>query len=182
MVVQISDLDRQRMDQVTSGVEGNKSEQMRRLAAAGYSRADIARYLGVRYQFVRNVLVAAEQAAEAVESTTSGGTECDSSMEAAEDPDFGSAGSVETTSKWVWTVVRRDGSVVLPAAYLKAIGAAEGDQVQLALEGDLVRVLGRARALGELQDQVQRYVPEGVSLVEELLAERRAEAAREDEA
>jgi hypothetical protein len=43
-------------------------------------------------------------------------------------------------------------------------------------------VLSRAGAIRELQDQVRRRVPEGVSLVDELLAERRAEAARDERA
>ena len=38
----------------------SKSEKMRALAGAGYARADIARFLGTRYQFVRNVLVQEE--------------------------------------------------------------------------------------------------------------------------
>ena len=51
----ISSLDRQRMDELTAGVR-TKSDKIRRLAAAGYARAGIARYLGIRYQFVYNVL------------------------------------------------------------------------------------------------------------------------------
>ena len=80
---------------------------------------------------------------------------------------------------FVWTPVEKGGRIVLPMAFLEALGAGEGDQVQLALDGDVVRVLSRAAALRELQAQVRRYVPEGVSLVDELLAERRAEAAEE---
>ena len=37
----------------------SKSERIRQLAAEGMSRSDIARELGVRYQFVYNVLKAA---------------------------------------------------------------------------------------------------------------------------
>ena len=37
---------------------GTKSSKIRKLAAAGHSRADIAKALGIRYQHVRNVLVA----------------------------------------------------------------------------------------------------------------------------
>ena len=40
--------------------EPTKSERMRQLAAQGMSRSDIARELGVRYQFVYNVLKAAD--------------------------------------------------------------------------------------------------------------------------
>ena len=68
----------------------------------------------------------------------------------------------------------------MPSAYLAALRAAEGDQSQLTLQRDQVRILGRASALRELQEEVRRYVPEGVSLVDELLAERRTEAAREN--
>ncbi len=39
--------------------EPNKSERIRQLAAEGMSRSDIARELGIRYQFVYNVLKAA---------------------------------------------------------------------------------------------------------------------------
>ncbi|MCH8997984.1 MAG: AbrB/MazE/SpoVT family DNA-binding domain-containing protein [Proteobacteria bacterium] len=67
----------------------------------------------------------------------------------------------------------------LPVAVLESMGVAEGDQVQLALDGDIVRILSRAAALREAQELVRRYVPEGVSLADELLAERRVEAARE---
>jgi hypothetical protein len=34
-----------------------KSAKIRRLAEAGYARADIARFLGIRYQHVRKVLI-----------------------------------------------------------------------------------------------------------------------------
>ena len=49
-------VDRRRMRQLTQGVS-SKSEKMRVLSRAGYERADIPRFLGTRYQFVRNVLV-----------------------------------------------------------------------------------------------------------------------------
>ena len=50
------ELNRQRMRRLTEGL-ASKSDKMRALAKAGYERADIARFLGTRYQFVRNVLV-----------------------------------------------------------------------------------------------------------------------------
>jgi len=42
--------------------EPSKSEQMRQMAAQGMTTSDIARQLGVRYQFVYNVLKAARPA------------------------------------------------------------------------------------------------------------------------
>ena len=40
------------MRRLVKGLESNKSEMIRRLAAAGYRQADVARFLGVRDQFV----------------------------------------------------------------------------------------------------------------------------------
>ena len=48
----------ERMEALTANLPDNKSEKIRHLAAAGYERADIAKYLGIRYQFVYNVLKA----------------------------------------------------------------------------------------------------------------------------
>lgn len=52
-------MDKLQMDAVTSTL-GTKSAKIRALNALGVTRADISRYLGIRYQHVRNVLVADE--------------------------------------------------------------------------------------------------------------------------
>ncbi len=160
---EVSDLDRRHMDELTAEAR-SKSDKIRRLRAAGYERGDIARYLGVRYQFVYNVDTAPQPKAERLP------------REAA--PRQSSEPS-EAAPNWVWTTIRKGGVVQLPAEFLEAMGVTEGDQVQLARDGGVVRVLSRAAAIRELQDQVRRHVPAGVSLVDELLAERRAEAAGE---
>ncbi len=171
---ELSELDRQRMDAITAGLPDNKSEKIRHLAAAGCMRADIARYLGIRYQFVYNVLsasrVRAWQRPQQPVRRAAGVTPAADDDETSPEP---------PSSKWLWTVLGKGGRIELPRAFLEAMGAEEGDQVQLALDGDVVRVLSRTTALRELQEEVKRYVPEGVSLVDELLNERRAEAARE---
>jgi hypothetical protein len=51
------------MNALTSGLS-TKSSKIRALADKGVSRADIARYLQVRYQHVRNVLIAPRPKAE----------------------------------------------------------------------------------------------------------------------
>jgi hypothetical protein len=43
------------MEEITEGI-GTKADKMRELDRHGHSRADIARFLGVRYQQVRNTL------------------------------------------------------------------------------------------------------------------------------
>ena len=47
----------QEMDELTRGLK-TKSDKIRLLADKGVARADIARYLHIRYQHVRNVLIA----------------------------------------------------------------------------------------------------------------------------
>ena len=46
------------------------------------------------------------------------------------------------------------------------------------LDGE-VRITTRQARMRRAQELVRRYIPEGVSLVDELIAERRAEAERE---
>jgi bifunctional DNA-binding transcriptional regulator/antitoxin component of YhaV-PrlF toxin-antitoxin module len=167
------------MDELTAGLP-SKSAKMRRLSAEGYSRGDIARYIGVRYQFVYNVLSAADRTepnSDGPLGKAAGGATPVSAPVSGE----GSPEPSMASSNWLWTTVRKGGKIEFPIAFLQAMGVGEGDHVQLVSEGNVVRVLSRGAALRELQEEVRRYVPEGVSLVDELLAERRAEAAREME-
>ena len=164
-------IDRRRMDEITAGLP-SKSAKMRRLAAAGYERADIARYLGVRYQFVYNVLSAPQPGGDrgkAVPREVSANRGSPSEL-----TDNGSP-----APKWAWVRIERGGRIELPVPFLQALGVGEGDQVQLALEKGSIRVLTRSGALRELRAKVHEFVPEGVSLVDELIAERRAEAAED---
>lgn len=71
------------------------------------------------------------------------------------------------------------GRIVIPAAYRKVLGVQIGDELLLQLEGGALRVYTRVEALKRAQQLVRKYVPKGVSLVEELLRERRLEADRE---
>ena len=71
------------------------------------------------------------------------------------------------------------GRVVIPAAYRKALGLHVGDEVILRLEEGEVRILTPRQAIKRAQGLVRYYVPEGQSLSDELIAERRAEAERE---
>ena len=71
------------------------------------------------------------------------------------------------------------GRIVIPAPYRKELDIKPGDELIVQLDEGELRVYSRAEALKRLQDQVTRAVPQGVSLVEELLHERKKEAARE---
>jgi len=71
------------------------------------------------------------------------------------------------------------GRIVIPAEYRRALGLNVGDRVVLQLDDGEVRLFSQPEAIRRAQELVRRYVPDGVSLVDELIAERRAEAERE---
>jgi AbrB family looped-hinge helix DNA binding protein len=148
----------QRMLALTKGLP-SKSEKMRVLARAGYGRKTIADFLGTRYQFVRNVLVKdeARKAREAASTTASGG------------------------AKLGPTKLRLgpDGRVVIPAAFREALDVSDGDTLIASVVDGELHLLTIPAAIRRAQAIVRQHVPEGVSLVDELLEDRRREVERE---
>lgn len=152
------ELGREQQSQMQKAVAGLStiSEKIRVLDRAGYSRSDIARFLNKRYQHVRNVLVHAERKAEAEMASRADQPPCQE-----------------------WAQVGPDGRVVIPAAYRRLLGIETGGPVLMLLEDGEVRLVGRDAAVRRAQGLVARYIPGGARLAGELIAERRAEAARE---
>jgi AbrB family looped-hinge helix DNA binding protein len=72
------------------------------------------------------------------------------------------------------------GRVVIPAEFRKALGVGIGDDMVMELTDGELRLRSFDAALKRVQEIVRKYVPEGVSLADELIRERREEAARED--
>ena len=75
--------------------------------------------------------------------------------------------------------VNENGRMVIPAAYRKALGIKPGDEVILRMEDDELRITTMQRRIERAQKRVRKYVKPGVSLVDELIAERREAAKRE---
>ena len=73
------------------------------------------------------------------------------------------------------------GRVVLPAEFRKALGVSVGDSVVIELRDGELRLRSLDAAIRRAQERVRRYVPEGVSLADELIRERREENAREEQ-
>lgn len=71
------------------------------------------------------------------------------------------------------------GKVAVPAELRRQLGLQTGDTLVFTNEGDSLRVRSYAAVIRELQAEFRRYVPEGVNVVDDFIAERRAEAARE---
>jgi len=75
--------------------------------------------------------------------------------------------------------INENGRVVIPASFRKALGIKPGDEVILSLEEDELRITTMKRRIERAQRHVRKYVKPGVSLVDELIAERREAAKRE---
>lgn len=154
MAIELSKDMRTAMDRAVAGLT-TKSDKIRELGRVGYARGDIARYLDIRYQHVRNVLVHAE------------GKEAEAKVS-------------EPLSRQEWAAVGPDGRIVVPAAYRRLLGIEAGGHVLMLLEDGEIRLVGRDAAIRRAQGLVSRYIPKDVNLSDELIADRRAEAARED--
>ncbi len=76
------------------------------------------------------------------------------------------------------TTIREGGRLVIPAAYRKELGLKPGDEVLLTLEDGEIKVVSTRHAIARAQGMLRHYTPQGRSLTEELIKERREEAAR----
>ena len=75
------------------------------------------------------------------------------------------------------TTIREGGRLVIPSAYRKALGLKPGDEVLLSLEDGEIRVVSTRQAVARAQALVRRYIPKGRKLSDELIKDRREEAA-----
>jgi AbrB family looped-hinge helix DNA binding protein len=75
--------------------------------------------------------------------------------------------------------VNENGRVVIPASFRKALGINIGDEVVLRMEDDELRITTLKRRVERAQRLVRKHVKRGTSLVDELIAERRAAARNE---
>ena len=71
------------------------------------------------------------------------------------------------------------GRIVIPAAHRKALGVEPGDRMTISFVDGGLRITTWKQALAWLQEEFRRAGRPGVSLSEELIADRRREAARE---
>ena len=77
--------------------------------------------------------------------------------------------------------VSEAGRLNLPAEVRRALGLPRGGHVVLTLENGEVRLSSMAQALERVRALARPYAPKGRLASEELIAERREEARREDE-
>jgi antitoxin PrlF len=75
--------------------------------------------------------------------------------------------------------VNENGRIVIPASFRKALGINVGDEVVLQIKDDELRISSLKRRIERAQRLVRQHVKTGVSLADELIAERREAARRE---
>ncbi len=71
------------------------------------------------------------------------------------------------------------GRVLIPAVMREMLGVTEGDALMATVENGELRLLSLAESVRRAQAMVRVRVPAGVSLVDELLADRRREVEQE---
>lgn len=71
------------------------------------------------------------------------------------------------------------GRIVIPATMREALGIAEGEIIDLRIVDGELRIATMRELLRRAQESVRKYVPAGVSLADELSAERREAAKHE---
>jgi AbrB family looped-hinge helix DNA binding protein len=77
------------------------------------------------------------------------------------------------------TRINQNGRVVIPSSFRKALGLRAGDEVVLRIEDDELRISTQQHRIKRAQERARQILKPGVSLVDELLAERRKAAKSE---
>ncbi len=75
--------------------------------------------------------------------------------------------------------VNESGRVVIPVQFREAMGIEPGDEVIFSSDGGTVHIETQKQRIRRAQEYVRSFIPEDVSLVEELIAERREEFRKE---
>jgi len=150
------------MEEVSKGLK-TKSDKIRALDHAGYPRADIARFLGIRYQHVRNVLMQPDTKSKSADKSGL----------------VGSTVAPEGVRTRMRLKIDAGGRIALPPAVREAMNIGENGNVLAWLENGELRLVSPQVALAQVQALARQLLEGSDSLADELIAERREEARRE---
>lgn len=154
------------MGRIVEGIS-TTAEKIQALYQRGYSRTEIKDFLGIRYQYVRNVLVRKGYLDTQLKSSV-----------------YKKAANEQQKMKipeGLWVTIGPAGRIVIPAEIRKHLGVQEGDDVLLNCEEDSLSIVSGDTFLKKLRKKLINNIPEGVSLADELIADRRREAMNEEQ-
>lgn len=152
------------MGHVTAGA-ASKNEKIRILDAAGYTRSQIAKFLGLSYQRVDNTLRQKRPGAWTAPDLP---------------PRPGTVAAEPDAPPYARIVVEPDGRIVVPAWLSRVLELPPGSTVPHRVADGEIHLLGRSAGLRYAQDLVAELCArDGSVWSEELIASRRAEAGRE---
>ena len=133
------------MEAIVAGV-ATKSEKIRLLNRAGAKKADIARFLEIRYQHVYNVL------------KDQGGRDSPAELEPSAD-----------ASQIFRLRIQAGQKVQLPPGFIEAEGLQPGDDLICRRDADGIKIMSRASAQEHLRAILRKRLPEQADLLEAVL-------------
>jgi antitoxin component of MazEF toxin-antitoxin module len=77
--------------------------------------------------------------------------------------------------------IQKGGMVVIPLDILKQHDLSKGDTLEIIVKNGEIRLSNWRQRLAAAQELIQHYIPDNISLVDELLKERRREVAKEEQ-
>ncbi len=80
----------------------------------------------------------------------------------------------------VHSKINENGRVVIPAELRQRMGVNPGDPVVLTVSGGVLRIESYRSVTRKIQESMRQLVPDGRSLADEMIAERREEYRREN--
>jgi AbrB family looped-hinge helix DNA binding protein len=89
--------------------------------------------------------------------------------------------TIDTERQYGRSKMNESGRIVIPVAIRERMGFKSGDTLLLRVEGDVLVLESQQARIRRIQENLNRLIPEGRVLSEELIAERREEARREME-
>jgi AbrB family looped-hinge helix DNA binding protein len=150
----VTGLSKKQMDSLTRSLR-TKADKIRALARARVAPAEIARFLGIRYQHAYNVLKRSGISSNMVMDAANQGH---------------ALGPAKAT-------VDSFGRIVIPEDLRSALNISAGDELLMTLHGEELRLFTRASGLRMAQGIVSKYLRPNEQLSDELLDERRREVA-----
>jgi AbrB family looped-hinge helix DNA binding protein len=78
------------------------------------------------------------------------------------------------------TQIGEDGTLVIPAPFREAMGLEPGETMSIHMDEDGLHIQSVRQTIARAQAAVRSFISADRSLSDELIAERRAEAAREE--